>query len=352
MKVKFSQFIFAFLICFSFYNFTFGQEKFVALKFDEFITESKKSEDDDKHFNRFAAQLKKLPQMFAVIIRYSSRKQVFRKSNYWNAERYLQSALRELENLDIAEARIKTIDGGIREKETLEFWVMPKGADLPQPRSEFIQSDIIYCINNFYVEGADYTFDRNKILEFSANIYEENPSQKLSYHWETSIGKIVEGQGTAKIKVNVSGTVESYLIIKLNINGLALECKNQAVKNVTLAKAPFKFAELSGQGEDFKIYPHYLLQELSANPQLQAKMFVYAPRNGGSNILKIGIERAKRTMQFIQFPPEKLPIEIGGFRGKLTFEIWIYPKNTEPPKPTPTVDEKFVAIPKQINKPR
>ena len=37
MKVKFSQFIFAFLICYSFCSFAFTQGKPVALKFDELM---------------------------------------------------------------------------------------------------------------------------------------------------------------------------------------------------------------------------------------------------------------------------------------------------------------------------
>jgi len=36
MKVKFSQFIFAFLICFSFCNFAFAQGKSAAVKIDDY----------------------------------------------------------------------------------------------------------------------------------------------------------------------------------------------------------------------------------------------------------------------------------------------------------------------------
>lgn len=71
MKVKFSQFIFAVLICFSFYNFAFGQEKSIAFKFDEY------SEKDDanldaltKKTKQFAKQLKKLPKTTKGLIRF------------------------------------------------------------------------------------------------------------------------------------------------------------------------------------------------------------------------------------------------------------------------------------------
>lgn len=343
MKIKFSQLVFTLLICFSFCSFAFGQAKPVALKFDEFSKSNdylSNSKMISERLKRFAMQLKKQPQMQALIIGYDERKQVYEQ--YRIGDHQILGVQRELEGFGIDEKRIVRLVGGIREDESYELWLLPKGAEMPKPRPDFEQSDIVYCLGNARIDGVYHTFDRNKPLEFSANTYPSRLPNGINYQWEVSAGKIVEGQGTEKIKVDVSETTENYLTVKLNFKGLALECKNQAITNVTFVKFPFKLAEFSGQGEDFKIYPLILLKELNDNPQLQAKMFVYAPREKGPNILKAGIENAKRLMGFIKFPTEKLPMEIGGFREDLTFEIWLYPKDSEPPKPTPTVDEKFV----------
>lgn len=353
MKIKFSQFVFTLLICFSFCSFAFGQTKPVALKFDEF-SKSDNYESDSKmiteRLKRFAIELKRQPQMWALIIGYDERKQSYDDDTY-NGDNSILIIQRQLESYGIDEKRIDRLVGGVRENESYELWLLPKDAEMPKPRPEFEQTDVMYCLGYAGINGVYYTFDRNKPLEFSAQTNPTRIPRGVNYEWEVSAGNIVEGQGTEKIKVDVSGTTQNYFTVKLNFKGLALECKNQATTNVTFVRFPFKFAEFSGGGEDFKIYPYYLLRELDDNPQLQAKMFVYAPRESGTNILKAGIENAKRLMGFIKFPTEKLPMEIGGFREDLTFEIWLYPKDSEPPKPTPTVDEKFVKKYGQPKKP-
>lgn len=352
MKAKFSQFIFAFLVCFGFCSFAFGQEKPAALKFDEF-SKSDNYESDSKliaeRLKRFAIELKRQPQTRALIIGYDERKQSY--DQYWIGDKQILTIQRGLESYGIDEKRVDRLVGGIRENESYELWLLPKDAELPKPHPEYEQTDIVYCLGNVSIDGVYYAFNRNKSLEFLARTNPTRIPSGINYEWEVSTGKIVEGQGTEKIKVDVSGTTENYLTVKLNFKGLALECNNQAVKNVNFVKFPFRLAEFNGQGEDFKIYPLILLQELEANPQLLAKIFVYAPREGGQNILKVGIERAKRIMSFVKFPYEKFPFEMGGYRENLTFEIWLYPKDVEAPKPTSTVDEKFVKKYGQPKKP-
>jgi hypothetical protein len=70
MKVKFSQFIFALVFCFSFIGFIFAQTKPVALKFEEFSKSNDYSLDSKmiaERLKRFALQLKREPQMQALI---------------------------------------------------------------------------------------------------------------------------------------------------------------------------------------------------------------------------------------------------------------------------------------------
>jgi hypothetical protein len=350
MKRNFSQIVLLFYIAFLSLQ-VFTQEKPVALKFDEFSKSDEYSSDSKmiaERLKRFAMQLKRQTQMQALIIGYDKRKQSY--DQYWIGDNQILTVQRELEGYGIAEKRIVRLVGSIRENESYELWLLPKGAEMPKPRPEFKQADIVFCLGYAGIDGVYYTFDRNKPLEFSARTNPTRIPSEVNYEWEVSAGKIVEGQGTEKIKVDVSQTTQNYLTVKLSFKGLSLECNNQAVINVTFAKFPFKFAEFSGQGEDFKLYPYYLLQELNNNPQLQAKTFIYTPRDGGSNILKVSIERAKRAMRFMKFPIEKLPFEFGGFRENLTFEMWLYPKGSKPPQPIPTVDDKFIVFPKQIKK--
>lgn len=350
--MKTSQLFFAFVIGFCFVYFTFAQVKPVALKFDEFSKSSVYASDSEmisKRLERFAMQLKKQPQMQALIIGYDRRKQYY-NNEYQIGDNAILGVQRELESYGIDEKRVVRIVGGVREDESYELWLLPQNAEMPKTHPEFEQSDIIYCLGKAYFTGAYYTFDRNKPLEFSSNINPDRLPHGVNFEWEISTGRITEGQGTEKIKVDVSETTQNYLTVKLNFKGQALECNDQTTRNVTFVKFPYKLAEFSGQGEDFKIFPMELLGELSDNPQLQAKLYVYAPRENSSKTLIAGMQRAKRTMQFMRFPIEKYPFESGGYRENLTFEIWLYLKGTEPPQPTPTVDSKFINVPKQTKK--
>ena len=49
---------------------------------------------------------------------------------------------------------------------------------------------------------------------------------------------------------------------------------------------------------------------------------------------------------------DKVKIVDGGYREDFMLEIFAVPFGIEPPKPTPTVDEKFIAPPKQVVKKR
>jgi hypothetical protein len=71
---------------------------------------------------------------------------------------------------------------------------------------------------------------------------------------------------------------------------------------------------------------------------------IIKPRRGNA------LNRAKEIPLFLetayQVPAEKVVLIDGGFRENLEIEIWIVPKNAEPPKPSPTVNPKDVKFDK------
>ena len=84
MKVKFSQFIFAILICFSFCNFALAQRKFVAIKFDEY-NESKGADLKllKEKAEQFAKALQKKSKSTQGLIYFHHRLQRFTSCNPW-----------------------------------------------------------------------------------------------------------------------------------------------------------------------------------------------------------------------------------------------------------------------------
>jgi hypothetical protein len=322
-----------------------AQEKAIALKFDEFSEISKYSsdwEDISSRLKRFAYQLKKHPQMKAVIIGYDQRKQTY-GDIYFVGDNRILTLQRELELNGIAENRIIRVVGGIREYESYEFWLLPDGAELPKSHPDFQNSKVVYC-PLISIEGNSETLDKSP-LEFSADIQRLPPSVNLSYKWIVSAGQISETENGKKIKVDISNVSEKQLKVKLIVEGLNFECDNQAIHTTRIAEYPFKFREFINHGENLKSGSWDSFAALSKSPSLQAKMFIYSSRSDASQNYQHGLKKVNAIMAFGRFPKEKMSIENGGFRDDLIFEIWLYPKNTEPPKPTPTVDKKFVEIP-------
>ncbi len=127
-------FLFASLLIFN--TAVFAQEKPQAMKFDEFV------EGMIGRVNRFAQYVKKDSQSEFCIIYYNPR-----KSKYGlEGKKWAEYAQGILENgYDISRSRIVLVDGGVRENQSLELWIVPKGADSPKPNPHYNKSEAITC---------------------------------------------------------------------------------------------------------------------------------------------------------------------------------------------------------------
>ena len=82
---------------------------------------------------------------------------------------------------------------------------------------------------------------------------------------------------------------------------------------------------------------------LRKKPTAQAYIIVYA----NPKIVEYGgylISNAKRMLQEEKIAQNRIFIIEGGFREDTTAEFFIVPKGAVPPVPTPTIDEKGVAL--------
>jgi hypothetical protein len=56
--------------------------------------------------------------------------------------------------------------------------------------------------------------------------------KKLTYSWTLSAGYILEGQGTAQIKVGASNANTEEITATVEVNGFAPECANKATRSI------------------------------------------------------------------------------------------------------------------------
>jgi hypothetical protein len=73
---------------------------------------------------------------------------------------------------------------------------------------------VVECPNELPESGKTYVV--------KARVEGADPNKELSYNWSVSSGEIIEGQGTATIKVR--GTAES-ITATVEVNGFPVDCE-------------------------------------------------------------------------------------------------------------------------------
>lgn len=315
-----------------------------ARKFDELSRSVVPWQEEEARGARFAQQLKREPRTKACLIAYSPRIHNRVGSSHGDiAANHLLATKAHLTNrLGINEERIITIDGGIREAATIEFWILPPGAQTPQARPEFQPSEIVRCCN-LQVRGAMYVFRKDTPLNFTVSEAWNPCPQATSYRWSISSGEIVKGQGTDTITVDAGAMTDKYVKATVDAEGLSPECINRADSTTVVGVAPYKLSEFQENfSEALKIWGDYLGLILQQNPELRGHLIVYAARNSDPKRAAVRLDWARNYLINSRgIPPQHLTTLVGGYREHLIFEYWLVPQGMPAPPPTPTVDERY-----------
>jgi hypothetical protein len=68
----------------------------------------------------------------------------------------------------------------------------------------------------------------NQSMTFQANVYGGDPTEKTTYTWSVSAGKISGGQGTSTITIDVSDVTLESITATVSIGGHDPSCVNTA----------------------------------------------------------------------------------------------------------------------------
>src|SRR5215211_2264684 len=124
----------------------FSQVKKTAVKFDEFFnfpSEQFYSVFYDRT-GRFSERMEREPASSkAVIIFYNQRKGKYPLNGGSEWSNWARSSLNISREIPVE--RVVVIDGGYREFPTLEFWIVPEGAEMPKPTPAFSRVEVVYC---------------------------------------------------------------------------------------------------------------------------------------------------------------------------------------------------------------
>jgi hypothetical protein len=99
-----------------------------SFKVEEFI--SRTFDDDKARLDAFAQALQNSPDAAGYIIVYQgNNKSDLRKAN--SSKLAARSLTYLVQNRGVSPTRVQTTEGGMRERTTYEFWIIPPGADIP-----------------------------------------------------------------------------------------------------------------------------------------------------------------------------------------------------------------------------
>lgn len=336
--------IFIFLLTLQF----FAQEKPRALKFDEFQEPTETAfvnyQDEmslTERGKRFGAQLRKQPGATAYIIYYRGR---ITESSYSHRLKNKLDRIRwEIRPPnDYANETVKIINGGFRERTTIEFWIVPKTAEPPVPTPTIDESETVVC-PNVGVWGESI-FNEDDALLFSFSEYDLKETPDYSFKWKISGGEIVGEQDLSEVKIKLNDGVKRATAY-LEINGLPFPCPK--VFSATAA--------INGklyQIDDFGREPNGQIRsrldnfatKLFENPTARGYVINYGSRREGKKILEMRDRLIKSHFAFRSIDTSRLTFIDGGYREDVATELWLSFDENEKPVPTPTVDARFVGV--------
>lgn len=320
-----------------------------AQKFDESTYSLYKYDNFYEKLSSFAEVLRKHPTSKAYIIVYDTR--LTYECNH-SANTLLIWAKGYLEHTQrIAQNRIIGIEGGFREKLTVELYIVPKGATLPSltPTIEPNKAVRCPCQGHVYKSGINFENTNSPLGFYYSVIGQSNSKLKPFYNWTVSDGRIISGQGTSSITVERPATGYKSIRATVELQGISSECDLKPASE----SSPEKLGSLPAQIDEFGRIScddelsrvDLLAMGLQAEPSTDGYIITYGGRSGKRNEAKAVLARLRAYLvQARGINPERVKIIDGGFKETLTTELWIFERGKGSPALTPTVDRKDVKL--------
>lgn len=171
------------------------------------------------------------------------------------------------------------------------------------------------------------------LVTFSANLSGGDPNLNPKYNWQVSAGKIVSGQGTPVISVDISGIAGQAVTATVEVEGLPPGCDRTESCSLFWEVEPpnpdsrkfDEYGEASLINEE-KSLSNFGIQ-LEQEPGSQGYIIIYGPRGVRSHL-----ERARKFLiEKRSLEPGRIELIDGGYRKKTKVELWIRPTGAWPP---------------------
>jgi hypothetical protein len=174
-------------------------------------------------------------------------------------------------------------------------------------------------------------------LIYKANIQGGDLSVTPKFNWTIADGKILSGQGTAEVSIEVDRSYSFSVLVE--VTGYAADCPNKAGYSLIIDRPPPSrkfddYGDLKFSEERLRL-DHFALA-LDNEPGSQAYIIVYDATNTRKPAARQRGEQAKNYLVKERgLPTTRIVVVNGGHRDKRSVELFIVPLGALPPTATP-----------------
>jgi hypothetical protein len=175
----------------------------------------------------------------------------------------------------------------------------------------------------------------NQPVTFTSSLTGGSGNVTPNFTWAVSAGRIIEGQGTASIKVDTTGLAGQTLHATLSMGGYPLDCSASCLVSFP---APIKgqkfdeFGDIARNDEKARL-DNYAI-ELQNDPTSTAYVIVYPGQGGRSG--QVQTQKSRIVDYLVNsrgFDAGRIVTIVGPPRGNMMVELWIVPQGAPPPIP-------------------
>lgn len=197
-------------------------------------------------------------------------------------------------------------------------------------------------------------FKEGQPISFMAKVSGGNPNVIPTYDWTVSGGKIIHGQGSPSIRVDTGGFSGQARVASVRVSGFDLACLATASCSFIIEPPlnPIKFdshGTLPRRQEVARLSD--FAAQLKNQPGVQGYLLIYGGRRGRAGEAQ---KMAARSQKFLTkmhgIDPRRIVTVDGGFKERLTIDLWLVPTGVNPPLPEPTVAPSEVNIAKPVRR--
>ncbi|HSE30853.1 MAG TPA: hypothetical protein VLA93_04665 [Pyrinomonadaceae bacterium] len=173
-------------------------------------------------------------------------------------------------------------------------------------------------------------------LTFTSNVTGGTNVGTPIYNWSVSAGRIIEGQGTPTIKVDITGLAGQSVKASLSMGGYPMDCSDSCPVQIPIPQATCRkfdeFPDISRNDEKARLDNFGIA--LQNDPTATAYVIVSPGRSAKQG------EAQRRTARIVEYLSNSRGIDarrivtlVGAAKDEMFVELWVCPQGATPPNP-------------------